>query len=246
MSGAIEILFHVGVRDLLRVEAPDGRVVYPLTRRSSIKDIIEALGVPHVEVGRIVAEGREHDFHLIPEVGDRLEIYPFTRDVSILTPTLLRSEPFTNDVLFLADSTVLRLARNLRMAGVDTEIAPNGGLREIAGAAGRMQRIILTRNRDLLKIGTVVFGQLLRSEDHLVQLAEVIDRYDMLTRLRPFSRCLHCNSILAHVAKEEILALLLPLTRKYYHDFKRCMVCRRIYWRGSHHQRMLEMLRNLS
>lgn len=244
-SSHIEIVFHDGILELLRGEAQEGVVIYPLTRRASIKDILEALGIPHTEVGRIVAGGTERNFHFIPVDGETIEVYPFTSELSVDSPTVLRPDPIF-ELKFLVDTNALKLARNLRMAGLDAEIVSAETLLGIAEEARRENRILLTRNRDLLKISIVIFGQLLRSENHVAQLSEVIDRYGLGQSLQPFSRCLSCNGLLEAVAKEAILDRLEPLTRKYYTDFKECARCRKIFWRGSHHERMLEMLGTLT
>jgi len=236
-SATVELRFHGDTADLLKQPAPGGRLDYPLTRRASIKDIIEALGVPHTEVGKIVSAREEFDFHLIPETGDIVDIYPFIRDIAVTAPTVLRPIPLSGHH-FLADRTVLKLARNLRMVGLDTEASRALSLREIAADACRTERIVLTRNRDLLKIGCIVFGQLLRSTDHRRQLSEVIERFALESALKPFSRCLRCNEILQEIEKEQIIDQLEPLTQKYYHAFKRCPSCSQIYWRGTHHERM--------
>jgi len=236
-SGTVELRFHGDTVELLKQPAPGGRLVYPLTRRASIKDIIEALGVPHTEVGKIMSADGECDFHQIPDSGEIVDIYPFLRDIPVTFPTVLRPVPLPG-LLFLVDKTVGKLARNLRMVGLDTEASDALALQEIAEEGCRTKRIVLTRNRDLLRIGSIVFGQLLRSTDHRRQLSEVIERYALESRLKPFSRCLRCNGVLEKVEKERIIDRLEPLTKKHYHAFKICPCCSQIYWRGSHHERM--------
>ena len=69
-----------------------------------------------------------------------------------------------------------------------------------------------------------------------------MQRYDLHSRIQPFSRCLRCNTVLRPVAKERVIDRLEPLTKKYYNDFKQCKSCEKIYWRGSHHEKMAEMI----
>jgi uncharacterized protein len=236
-------VFHGDTRDLLRLEPQNGVISYILERRATIKDIIEALGVPHTEVGRIVCGGQDLTFQFIPIGGERIDIYPFTWQTMATQATVLRPEPLPW-LRFLVDINVTKLARNLRMAGLDAASVVDPAITEVARLAKSEQRIVLSRNRELLKVRTIRFGQLLRSMDPLAQLIEVVRRYGLQGNLQPFSRCLSCNELLLPVAKKDIDHRLQPLTRKYYNDFMKCPLCQRIFWRGSHHAKMVEMLNN--
>ena len=235
------LTFHGHTRDLVRLPLQEGMAHYPLGRRAAIKDIIEATGVPHTEVGSIVCAAQELTFHFIPEGREQIDVYPFTKAIPVTRATVLRPEPFPGP-RFLVDINVAKLARNLRMAGIDAASVPDAGIVETACLANSEKRIVLTRNRELLKVRTIAFGQLLRSENPLQQLAEVVQRYGLRGSIQPFTRCLQCNTVLKPVAKEQVIDLLEPLTKKYYDDFKQCASCTRIYWRGSHHQRMAVMI----
>jgi uncharacterized protein with PIN domain len=235
------LIFHGDTRDLLRLVSHNGIIAYPLDRRATIKDIIEAVGVPHTEVGRIVYGSQDLTFQFIPAGGERIDIYPFTRHIGVTQTTVLRPDPLPW-LKFLIDINVAKLARNLRMAGLDATLVADPAIAEIARLANSEQRIVLTRNRELLKIRTIRFGQLLRSMDSQAQLIEVVRRYGLDGNLRPFTRCLCCNELLLPVAKQDIDHRLQPLTRKYYNDFKQCPLCQNIFWRGSHHAKMVEML----
>ncbi len=100
------------------------------------------------------------------------------------------------------------------------------------------QRILLTRDRGLLKRRAVTHGLFVHSQQPQEQLLEVIRRLDLRQRLAPLSRCVRCNGRLVPVAKEEVIDRLEPLTRQHYDDFSRCSDCGRIYWAGSHHARL--------
>ncbi len=237
----IRCVFHGNLAKLLPKNSRDNEIFYPLNRRAAIKDIIESLSVPHTEVGKIAKHGEQITFHHIGVAGESFHIYPFTSDTPVLRPTVLRPQPFSI-ISFMADDTVRKLRRNMRMAGLDTAAAPHKQLTEIAISATRKQRILVSRNRDLLKCKDVVFGQLVRSEDHVTQLREIYCRYSFAEQPIPFSLCLECNTVLQDVSKEAILDQLQPLTRKYYSTFKRCPGCAKIYWHGSHLQKMQRIL----
>jgi uncharacterized protein with PIN domain len=235
----IELIFSQTLRPLLPRGKQLRRSLIPLTRKASIKDIIESLGVPHCEIGSIKLSPSLSpiSFHYIPQPGDVLEVTGFSPSTPIFAPTVLRPQPLTR-LAFMIDTTILRLGRKLRMAGFDTHLAPATSLPEIGSLATAQSRILVSRNRDLLKCATVTFGQLIRSSDHRQQLHEIRTRFRPEDKQRPFSRCTACNGLLQEVAKATILDLLEPLTKKYYNSFKQCPDCGKIYWEGSHVERM--------
>lgn len=237
----LQLRFIGNLKGLLCKDKATGIVHYPLTRRASIKDIIEALGVPHTEVGKITFDRDESGFDYLPETSTIVEISPFTNEISITTPTRLRPAPFS-DYRFLVDINVRKLGRNLRILGFDAADIIGSDLVAIAEQANEEQRIMLSRNRELLKIRTIQYGQLLRSENHQEQLIEVVDRYGLQTQIKPFSRCLSCNAKLRLIDKKDVLHLLEPLTKKYYSTFKQCEQCKKVYWRGSHHEKMMQLI----
>jgi len=241
----ITLAFHGDTREVLNTPiASDGRLDYQLTRKASIKDIIEALGLPHTEVGCLLCGPDEIDFGFIPAGGEIIDIHPGAADLPVTVATRLRPEPL-GAVRFITDITLGKLTRLLRMSGLDVVQVQAAPIGDIAAEAAATGRILLSRNRDVLKLRIVVFGRLVRSVHPKEQLREVIDRFGLAGQLHPFCRCLNCNTLLQPVAKEKIIDRLEPLTRKYYNSFQQCTSCHRIYWRGSHHRRMADDLRML-
>ena len=238
MNEQLILVFYGNNRDLLRVPASGGTVHYHLSRRASIKDIIEALGVPHTEIFRLEHSGNDISFRYIPSGGEKILIFSFDKQNNGRIPSTLRPQPF-GKLKFLVDMSALKLARNLRMAGFDTVTAVGWKLKDMVEMAKREERVVVTRNRELARMRDLLFGQLLRSDDHRKQMLEVEERFELSAAAKPLSRCLVCNDVLRKVPKEKILPRLEPLTRKYYTTFKECPLCRKIYWPGSHHDRML-------
>jgi len=242
----LTLRFHGDLKDLVRgAESRSAAVQYPLTRTASIKDIIESLGIPHTEVGSISGADGDIDFAAIPQPGERLEILPITGESLPIEPSVLRPAPLSS-YRFLVDINAARLAALLRMAGFDTASVQElrlGTKQEIADAAGREALILLSRDRDLLKLRSVVHGRLLREQHPYRQLAEIVDLYRLAPLARPFTRCMKCNHLLAPVAKAAIIDRLEPLTKKYYDDFSCCSSCASIYWRGSHYRKMIDILK---
>ena len=237
----VYLTFHNELQMLLPKSQAERRVKYLLKRRASLKDIVESLGVPHTEVARVLLSNSELGFGFIPVGGEDIDILGFSEENSAYAPTLLRPRLFAG-LKFMVDINVQKLARNLRLIGFDTSLVPDLPLLEIGSMATGQQRILLTRNRELLKCGTVIHGHLVRSENHPIQLRETVQLYKLKSHIKAFSRCVVCNGVLIPVAKEQINHRLEPLTRKYYLSFKRCVDCEKIYWQGSHHDRMLQLI----
>ncbi len=207
----------------------------------SVKDRIEACGVPHPEVDLIVIDGEAvgFDHHLAP--GDRVAVYPPFRWLGVRSP--LRAEPPVGR--FAVDVNLGRLANYLRLVGFDAVSdgrLDDGDLAELAVAE---DRIVLTRDRYLLKRSVVVHGYLVREVMPMAQVVEVVRRFDLADRTRPFSRCMECNGVIEPVTKEEVDHLLEPLTREHFDEFRRCAGCSRVFWRGSHFARLAALVEGI-
>ena len=109
---------------------------------------------------------------------------------------------------------------------------------ELARIARDEHRLLLTRDVGLLKRRMVSHGCWIRATEPRRQLAEVVDRLDLLGAIAPFRRCLCCNDLLQAVAKEGVADSLPPAVRARHDVFRRCPSCRRVYWEGSHAARM--------
>jgi len=241
----ITLLFHQHLRPLLPPSCrQEGRVARKVSAGTSIKDAVEALRVPHTEVGQLQADGRQVDFSYQVQEGNFIEVLPLVPPVTPCTPSLLRPEPLPT-LKFMVDVNVARLAALLRMAGINTSCRPDLRDADIAAVAVREERILLSRDRGLLKRKIIAHGHLVRSQRPEEQLTEVVDLYGLRDLLQPFSRCMQCNTPLCTVKKSTIIDRLEPLTRKYYQTFYLCPACDKIYWSGSHKKRMNQLLRTL-
>ena len=207
--------------------------------RPAVKDVLEAVGVPHPEIGAITVNGAPAGFGHRLRDGDRVEAWPAAAAAELELSPVLPAEPEDSaDPRFVADGHLGRLAAYLRMLGFDTWYRTDAGDAELAAVAAAERRILLTRDRGLLKRSVVRRGAWVRADLPVEQLVEVARRFGLADRLRPFGRCLRCNAVLVRVSREEVLPRLEPLTRAHYDDFRRCPGCDAIYWKGSHHARM--------
>jgi uncharacterized protein len=211
---------------------------------ASVKDRIESLGVPHTEVGAILANSHPVTFLYLVQDGDRVAVYPDFHTLPGDGIAVVR-ESYTGEKRFILDVHLGKLANYLRMLGFDTLYRNDYADEELARIAGEARRILLTRDLGLLKRREVIYGYYVRSLDPSQQVAEVLQRFDLIDAIEPFHRCLACNGLLAAVDKEEILDRLLPKTRRYYDEFYRCRACEQIYWKGSHFERMQRFIEEL-
>jgi len=124
----------------------------------------------------------------------------------------------------------------LRLLGVDAACSATDD-QELVAIAVRDQRIVLTRDRELLKRRAVTHGYFVRNTQPLQQTVEVLQRYG-LRAVQPFSRCLVCNGELRAVPKALVEARVPPRTREHYQAFWICDACGQVYWRGSHWNRL--------
>ncbi len=193
--------------------------------RQTIKHLIESLGIPHTEAGQVFINGESRNQDDVPHDGDRIEI-----EAELSIPPI---EP-----CFLLDGHLGRLTAHLRMLGFDCLYDARYNDEKLAKVVMREVRILLSRDRRLLMRKVVTYGYCPRSLDPKEQLLEVLDRYELAGRVKPFLRCIRCNHPLGSIGKEAILDRLEPLTKKYFEEFRICPACRQIYWRGSHYERM--------
>lgn len=242
------LFFHGYLAGLLRRDDPGpdarGTVIYPVTRRASVKDVIEALGPPHTEIGSIEAGGREVGFGHLLEPGEEVNVRPLAPPFDVLRPSLLRPVPLPR-IAFAVDANVGRLAALLRTLGFDTAYDRTLDDAPLAELAAREGRIVLSKDRGLLKRSLVEFGCLIRADDPHQQLRAVLRLFDLRPPYHLFSRCLLCNAPLESVPKAWIMHRLLPLTRRHYSDFHRCPGCDKLYWPGSHHEHVLERMKEI-
>jgi hypothetical protein len=145
-------------------------------------------------------------------------------------------------VRFVADGHVAALARYLRLLGFDTLCDQGWDDPRLAAIAAGEGRVLLTRDRGLLKRRAVEHGVLVGSDDPEAQLVEVVRRLGLAGRIRPFSRCMRCNGLLDDVGKDEVAAQLEPASRAHVDRFRRCRTCGQVYWQGSHHPHLVELV----
>ena len=224
--------FHGELAEFLPRARRGGAFSYSCARAATLKNAIESLGVPHTETGRLRVNGVPATLSRIVREADAVEVFPqHAADVVMDgTPS------------FIADAHLGGLARLLRMLGFDTLFENAYADRHILELLARERRILLTRDRELLKCRDVLCGCFVHALKAEAQLNEVVARYALARHSRPFTLCLHCNVRLEAAGPDAVAARAPAPIAARYTRFARCPGCERIYWEGSHWTRMRAML----
>ncbi len=232
----ITLQFFGALRYFLPASRAGGPFDYAFDQKISIKHIIESCGVPHPEVGVIRANDKPVDLSYHVQPGDSILVFP------IETGQVESTEP----ARFVLDNHLGKLADYLRLLGFDTLYHSEWDDEQLAQVAFDQSRILLTRDRGLLKRKIVTRGYCVRHDLPDDQVEEVIRQFGLTGQVTPFIRCPRCNGLLASVEKSAIIDRLQPLTCRFYDEFTQCQDCGQIYWKGSHYQRMQPFIERYS
>ena len=225
--------FYEELNDFLVPERYKTTFAHIFHRRASVKDMIESFGVPHTEVELILANGTSVDFSYIVRDGDRIAVYPMFESLDISPLLRLRPKPLRRPK-FVLDTNLGRLARYLRLLGIDCLYRNDYQDGELAQISSSTDRILLTRDRTLLRHKIITRGYFVRATDPRLQVKEVLSRFDLNGTIAPFTRCTRCNGVLDDVDKMQVIDRLEPKTKRYFDRFRLCRDCQQIYWEGSH------------
>lgn len=233
--------FYAELNDFLPSAQRRQTVSYSFHGSPSVKDAIEALGVPHVEVDLVLVNGRSVDFTYHLRSDDRVAVYPVFESLDITPLVRLRERPLRRTA-FIADTHLGKLARLLRLLGFDTAHSNDYEDKKIAAIAVDEGRIILTRDREILKRSVVTHGYWIRSTQPLVQAREVVRRFDLVAQVQPFRRCMACNGLLAPVDKQDVLDRIPPKVAAWREEYFICQDCDKLYWRGTHYPKLQDTI----
>lgn len=239
--GIATFRFYEELNDFLRPDQRHHEFDCRYARAATTKHMIEALGVPHTEVELILVNGESSGFDRLLQDGDRVAVYPRFEALDVTPLLRVRSYPLRNP-RFVADAHLGGLAHLLRMMGFDTLYDNNYHDDELVDIVRNEGRILLSRDRELLKRRDVTHGCYLHAQKPEHQLRELVERLDLARGARPFTLCLHCNVPLRPIDKASVLDRLPPRVRENYERFSTCDQCGRVYWEGSHWRNMHRML----
>jgi hypothetical protein len=195
----------------------------------SLKHLIESIGVPHTEFGRVLVNGQLLDSASRLQDDDLVTVYP-------------SDSPLDDEACLILDNHLGQLATYLRMLGFDCLYHNDYQDDELARVSIEEGRVLLTRDRRLLMRKAIRRGYCIHQTDPRQQVAEVLKRFKLFGQVKPFQRCMRCNSPLQTVSKQDVIERLEPLTKEYYDEFRICPTCNQIYWKGSHFEHMQQMI----
>lgn len=210
-----------------------------------MKDAIEAIGVPHVEVGAILINDVPSTFSAQVKANDRISVYPIDELPDLQDGSLLRP-PVSDPPRFILDVHLGSLARLLRMLGFDVYYDNHYSDQRIAELASIEDRIVLTRDVGLLKHKIITWGRWLRSQHTEEQFNEVKNLYNLSQHFKPFSRCISCNGFIHSVSKQNVQSLVPIMTYEVYSSFYQCSNCKKVFWKGTHFDKMVNKIRSLT
>jgi uncharacterized protein with PIN domain/sulfur carrier protein ThiS len=225
---------------------PEGKekfLVHRFIDQTSVKDLIESYNIPHTEVDVILVNGSSVGFDFKIQDGVKIEVFPDGSHQKLSNKKIihLKSRPKGNSK-FICDVHLGKLARTLRMLGIDTFYKNDLADDEIVLISNKERRIILTRDIGLLKNKKAKYGQYIFSSDFNKQVREVLTNPDYKFKLNPLSLCLECGCKLKRTSRVEAQSRLPDHKFETGMKFYICPNCNKIYWQGSHFDRMQKRL----
>ncbi|WP_035791860.1 Mut7-C RNAse domain-containing protein [Kitasatospora mediocidica] len=219
----IGISFAPELRLFVASPRREGRTTVRTDGASTLGHVVESLGVPLTEVGALLVGGRPVPDAHVPADGDEVAVHGVTRPQQLAGPPR-----------FLLDIHLGTLTRRLRLLGIDAAYEnPDVGDAALAARSAAEQRVMLTRDRGLLRRRELWAGGYVYSHRPAEQLRDVLSRF--APPIVPWSRCTSCNGLLHHATKASLHGRLRDGTEHSYDVFAECADCGQVYWRGAHH-----------
>jgi len=236
--------FYQELNDFLPRQQRGKAFDYAFYGKPSVKDAVEAIGVPHPEIDLILVDGKSVNFEHPIRGGERVAVYPVFERLDISPLVHLRPKPL-RVTKFILDVHLGKLARYLRLFGFDTLYRNDLEDPEIIEVSLNEGRIVLTRDLGILKTSSVTHGYWVRSTEPKQQVREVVSALQLENSFLPFSRCADCNEPLIVVDKQLIKGLVDEPVWNYFNQFARCTGCHKLFWKGSHYDRIYELINSI-
>ena len=222
------VIIAAELRLFLRPGRRSAPVAVVLDGTSSLGHVVESLGVPLTEAGRLLINGEPAAPGYRPRNGD------------VVTVEAVRRPQQLAPARFVLDVHLGTLARRLRLVGVDAAYANDADDDALIEQANADRRVLLTQDRGLLRRRALWLGAYVRGLRPDDQFRDVLDRFK--PPLAPWTRCPACNGPLSPVAKAAVAPVLPPGTRRTYQTFSGCRNCGQVYWHGAHSKRLEQII----
>ncbi|MFA8437269.1 MAG: Mut7-C RNAse domain-containing protein [Marinifilaceae bacterium] len=236
--------FYAELNDFLPRKRKQKAFVQAFKTPITVCETLESLGIPLSEVDMVLVNETSVDLDHKLNEGDYISVYPVFESLDVSATTKVRKTALRS-TLFVLDAHLGKLAKYLRMLGFDTLYRPDIEDDEIIEVAQKEKRIILTRDKLLLKSKKVSHGYFVRSTEKNEQLREVVKKFDLYSQFKSFTRCMTCNTPLEKADQEAIRNKVDQDTYKFFNEFYYCKLCDKVFWKGSHFKRMEEYIRKL-
>jgi uncharacterized protein with PIN domain len=240
----VSFRFYAELNDHLPTKLRHVRFDRTVSEGSTVRDAFALLGIPAGEIDLVLVNGKSERLDYSLRDGDRVSAYPVFDSMDVGSLTKVEQRP-PRRMRFVLDVHLGKLAHHLRMLGFDTLYRNDYTPPALIGIAAEEDRILLSKSRTLVDSGALLAAYCVQSSDPREQVVEVLHRFDLWSSAHPFMRCLHCNSTLSTVPKEGITESLPEKVRGLYTDFRACPSCGRIYWQGTHFQKMMAFTQRL-
>ncbi|CAM2839822.1 Uncharacterized conserved protein [Legionella steigerwaltii] len=241
---SIQLRFYEELNDFLSPEKRKTQFIHTVAQKTSIKDLIESLGVPHTEIEVILVNGKSVDFSYLVQDKDYISVYPVFETFDVSELIRLRPKPLRK-MRFILDVHLGKLAKYLRLLGFDVIYENNLTDEAIIKCSKNEHRIVLTRDIGILKNKTITHGHWMHHTDPEQQVEEVLHQFQLKKQCHPFTRCLSCNGQLKNIEKDKVSADIPKLAQKYYETFMLCESCKKVYWEGSHYNKLKKWVENI-
>jgi len=217
---------------------------FELEEGATIQQLLSNLELPLSQVDLILVNGESVGVSFPLKAGDRISIYPVFERLNIAPVLKIRPAPLRKP-RFICDVHLGKLATYMRMAGLDADYRNNFSGRQLIQLSVELGKIILTKNRGLLKNKRITHGYLVIQNLPKLQLAEIISCFDLKQWCSPLSRCLRCNLPVHSISKDDAVGKVAPRVLEMHDQFMKCDGCSRVYWKGTHYESMMSWISRL-
>jgi uncharacterized protein with PIN domain len=236
--------FYAELNDFLATENKHKAFKLYLKTPVTVREAIESLGIPLSEIDLILINSKPAELNHSLHEQDYVSVYPVFESFDISGISKIRRRPL-RESRFILDAHLGKLAKYLRMLGFDTLYQNDFGDQEIIDIARKENRIILTRDKLLLRSKKVDHGYYVRETEKHAQLIEIVKKFDLYSQFRSFTRCMTCNAVLVKKEKKDVANKIDEDTARIFKEFFHCPACDKVFWKGSHFERMERLILSL-